>query len=178
MGNKRRLTITLNDYQVSGWKILYINELTNAVNIVNENVNEYIETVGNKTITLIHPAFVNSNVLYVSTNNVEIGERYLVGDIVYRIVDVDGEKIYLHKPLQQNFSVGASFNKVGNLGVYYVDIIFPEPGSYVVLVSNYSYNILNYHVKVIIDNTLTSINNKIDILLSIQSAQNIAQVFV
>lgn len=175
---KRRLTITLNEYQVTDWKILYINESTGAVNVVNANVSEYGEPYVSRLITLTQPAPVGSPFIFVNVNDVNVGERYSDGDYIYRITKTENNKLYLHTPLKKNLSIDYNLSKVGNLGVYYVDITFPEPGSYVVLVTNYKYNIINHHVKVIIDNTLTSINNKVDILLSIQSAQNNAQVFV
>jgi len=112
------------------------------LNIFNQDTNEYISTdlemsegmepVADYTSKTTEDRTKGQEVISVQDEGLNPNERIRVGNFVYRISLVDGTNITLHTGLREDINADTEITRVGNMGVYSLDLSVNTAGTFLV----------------------------------------------
>ena len=147
------------------------------INVFDQNTNTYISqnlpmTEGMEPVVALTTA-VNS----VRTTGQEVievvdatgllsNERIVVGNYVYRIAEVTGNDITLHAGLKEDLAGTEAVNRVGNMGVYSLDLSVTTAGTFLVQAKDTVFGLMHTDSITVATNSITDmvsdINTNID----------------
>jgi len=112
------------------------------MNVFNQNTNEYLSTdldmteamepVPDYSSTTTEDRTIGQEVISVEDEGLGVNERIKVGNFVYRISIVDGANITLHTGLKEDIVSGSAVDRVGNMGIYSLDLSVDTAGTFLV----------------------------------------------
>jgi hypothetical protein len=112
------------------------------LNVFDQNSNTYIsenlemvegmEPVSDYTSKTTEDRTKGQEVISVEDEGLAPNERIQLGNFVYRVSLVDGTNITLHTGLREDITSGADVSRVGNMGVYSLDLEVANAGTFLV----------------------------------------------
>lgn len=112
------------------------------INIFDQDANAYIsqdlamtegmEPVADYSSTTSEDRTKGQEVIAVNDDGLAPNERISLGNYVYRISAVDGANVTLHTGLREDVPTDTALSRVGNMGVYSLDLEVANAGTFLV----------------------------------------------
>jgi hypothetical protein len=114
-------------------KIDIFNQDTNTYILQNQNMTELIEPIFPfSTNTSNNQSTSDTEIELDDTSGFAISDRVQIGNYIYKIINILGNQIIISKGLIENNSI-TTCTKVGNLGIYKVELTFSDVGVYTLI---------------------------------------------
>jgi hypothetical protein len=166
------LSLAAFDYYGASFSIGIFNQSNNQYISTDNAMTEGIEPVSAHNTTVNAAATKDEEVISVaSTGDLAVGDRISVHNFIYRITNINGTNITLHKGLYEDLSGVENVARVGNMGVYSLELTVTQTGTFLLQAKDSVFGLQHTdHIKVnanSIESLIADVNNNID------SAENI-----
>ncbi len=145
-----KVTISAYGYYGADFKLNVFDQDTNTYLSENLQMSEGLEPIANFSATCNDPRTTGQEVVAVDdTTGLSINDRISVKNFLYRVAEVNGNDIKLHSGLRENLDGTETINKVGNMGIYSLDLNIVDEGTFLVQAKDSVFGLLvNDSVKV------------------------------
>ncbi len=126
-------------FGATGFVVKLANLDTNQVSTLAASASELMETVVSPHVGTmdVATALGSKSLVVAAGSTIEDGEviETPAGDM-YHVEDVTGNIVTLKYPLVAPLSFGDTITQVGNLGIYNVEVLISDPGTYSIMIEN------------------------------------------
>jgi len=139
-----KVSVAAYNYYGADFKLNVFDQNTNTYIIQDLAMTEGMEPVAAFSATCDQARTINQEVISINNSTgLAANERIQVGNFVYRVSKVDGTNITLHSGLKEDLAGTESVTRVGNMGVYSLDLSVANAGTFLVQAKDTVYGLMH-----------------------------------
>jgi hypothetical protein len=139
-----KVSVAAYNYYGADFKINIFNQDTNTYISTDLPMTEGMEPVVAFSATCNEARTAGQEVISIDdATGLSANERISVGNFIYRVSNVDGTNITLHSGLKEDLVGTESVSRVGNMGVYSLDLSVAEAGTFLVQAKDTVYGLMH-----------------------------------
>jgi hypothetical protein len=165
-GIPEKIGISALNYYNAEFTVDVLNEETQTFIVQNQEMTESVEPVQPFSNTLSEDRLKDSTTIKLtSVVGLNVTDRLLISGEIYRVVSLDeaNKTVKLHTTLKDDVYVDTNVSRVGNLGVYYINLLVSTPGTFVIRAKCKKFGLMVSDLLVVQEKSIEEMLNKIDI---------------
>ena len=157
--------IIASNYYGADFKISIFNQETETFIVQNISATEIKEPITIVSVsTSANQSIDDINIVLDSITGFSIGDRILIGNYIYKIINIFGNSITIHKGLLENLIGGTSCTKKGNLGIYKVPLTMQDLGEYTLIAKDNIFGLSTVKMIKVVPKSIEAMYNDIKTL--------------
>jgi len=158
-----KISISAYNYYGADFKLNVFDQDTNTFVSQDLAMTEGQEPVTDFSTECTEPRSIGQEVISVdSSSGLVITDRISVGNYVYRVSAINGTNVSLHSGLMEDLVGTETVTRVGNMGIYSLDLTVPQAGTFLVQAKDSIYGIMHSDSISVAEKSVTDMFNEVN----------------